>query len=616
MSLMTSLSVGTSGLRTAQSGLTTTAHNLANVATEGYCRQENIDGDFAYTKIGDTHINYLQVGLGSKVSIIKQNRDAFLDKAYRLETGRESFYKVQSEAVNEIETLFGEMEGVNFQQDLSDLWSSIQELVKEPDNIVKRTALIETAKTFLYRAQDISEQIEIYQQSMNTQIQDAVRRINEIGHEIRNMNKLISKVEAGQEQANDYRDQRNVLLDELASYGSITYKEDTFGVVTINFEGIQFVSPDYVYEMEVDYVSETSNLLTAVWKTGDPVCNVEQGYSTEMDTDVGKLKSLLIARGNKTAKYTDIPEKSNAKYYNEAGEFLDGLYAQDVLTYNKTVGSSIIMSTQSGFDKLVNGVVTAINDALNPNGDVDTVLSKLGLSTAADTVTYTVTRKVGLTTVTETFTKNLADIQIWDEYTSAIGMDEDSTPREELFARQSVERYTQAKITVTDEAGNTYEKDIWIYNEEDPENVYSLYTIEQLVINKDILENPSKLPITGNTYKGNPDAYDVETCERLVEIWNQNFATLNPNILTEDTFMSFYSSLIGDIALRGSEFSSMQSNQKTLADSIDDSRQQVSGVSSDEELTKMIQYQYAFNANSRYITTVNAMLEHLLTSLG
>ena len=60
----------------------------------------------------------------------------------------------------------------------------------------------------------------------------------------------------------------------------------------------------------------------------------------------------------------------------------------------------------------------------------------------------------------------------------------------------------------------------------------------------------------------------------------------------------------------------MQSNQKTLADSIDDSRQQVSGVSSDEELTKMIQYQYAFNANSRYITTVNAMLEHLLTSLG
>lgn len=168
MSLMTSLSVGVSGLRTNQSGVNTTAHNLANVSTEGYCRQQNLGTDFGYNTIGFSHISYFQVGIGTSVQIVKQNRDAFLDKAYRLEIGRQNFYEAQSRAVDEIESLFGEMEGVQFQESLSDVWSAIQELAKEPDSIVKRTALIETSSTFMLRAQDIYEQIEEFQNNLNT----------------------------------------------------------------------------------------------------------------------------------------------------------------------------------------------------------------------------------------------------------------------------------------------------------------------------------------------------------------------------------------------------------------------------------------------------------------
>lgn len=645
MSLMTSLSVGVSGLRTSQSGVNTTAHNLANVSTEGYCRQQNIGTDVGYNTIGFSHISYFQVGIGTSVQIVKQNRDAFLDKSYRLEVGRQSFYEAQSRAVDEIESLFGEMEGVQFQESLSDVWSAIQELAKEPDSIVKRTALIETSSTFMLRSQDIYQQIEEYQNNLNTQVQDAVDRINNIGQEIMTLNRKIAKCEAGSEQANDYRDKRNVLLDELGEYARISYKEDPEGRITVNLEGTQFISTDYVYEIGTESMSDSTRLLNVVWKDSNPVFNLDQECNTAQNTDVGKLKGLLIARGDHIADYTDIPQKDNAKYYDANGTFDPFAYEDDVQAYNVSVGASIIMSTQAGFDQLVHGVVTAINDALCPNDTMENMFGNLNLTANEDEISYSTTRTIGSAvvrqdiTVTadgrtiktylddepwgeeqfdETFT--LEDVLIWDEYSAPIGMDDDNTPREEVFIRQDRQRYSETSIMVTgvDEDGNaiTYEKTIWVYNQEEEDDPYSLYTIDQLLMNENITQDPSKIPLTQNQYKGTPGAYDEEVCDRLLNAWDEDFATLNPNVLTTNNFTEYYQAFIGDIATVGNEYKSMYENQEDLVADIDDSRQGVQGVSSDEELTNMIMYQHAYNANSRYITAVDQMLEDLLAKLG
>lgn len=645
MSLMTSLSVGVSGLKAAQSAVNTTSHNLANVSTKGYSRQQNLNVDFVYNTIGYTRLNYSQVGTGTAVSVVKQNRDIFLDKSYRLEVGRKYFYDVQSDAIDEVESLFGELEGVAYQETLTNVWSAIEELVKEPDSIVKRTALIETANTFTARSQDIYEQLEEYQMNLNTQIEDSVDRINQIGREILEMNRKITRFEAGPEQANDYRDNRNMLLDELGEYAHISCSEDPSGVVTVIMEGRQFVSADYVYELDTERVDETTTMLNVIWKDGDSVFDLERKCTSDKNTDIGRLKGLLVARGNKAAKYTDIPEQNSAGYYgeNEDGErvFLSAVYAEDVLKYNNTVGASVIMSAMSGFDRLVHGVVTAINDALCPNETVETALSNLGLSTDTDSISYSTARVIGGVTVEEeivitaegkttmTYVNGelvdegeldtgftLADVRIWDEYNAGIGMDEDHTPREALFNRQYKDRYSETTVQVTDEEGNTYDKTIWVYNEEEEDDPYSLYTIKQLVMNEEIEQNPSKIPLSGNIYKGNYDAYDVESCSRLEKIWEEEFSTLNPNVLTGGTFTEYYTAFMGDIAMVGNEYHEMYENQEELATSIDNSRQEVSGVSSDEELTNMIMYQYAYSANSRYITAVDQMLEHLLLRLG
>ena len=612
MSLMTSLSVGVTGLKTAQTAVNTTAHNIANVNTEGYTRQEVLSTDKTYNNnLGSSHISYNQVGLGTEVAVIKQNRNQFYDKAYRLEVGRQGFYQAQSDAVTEVESLMGEMEGVQFQNTLNDLWSSVQELGKEPDSIVKRTALINTAYTFLLRAQDIQDQLEKYQENLNTQIQDAVNEMNSIAYQIHDLNKLITKAESGLENANDYRDQRNLLLDQLAEYASISYYEDLDGRVVVNVEGAQFVSQDYVYEMHTQPVDETTKLLDVVWATDNPVFNLEQGFASRNNTDVGKLKGLLIARGDKTANYLDIPDENNAKYYT-SGTFDAASYNLDVQKYNNTVGSSILMNTQASFDRLIHGVVTAINDALNPNMDMSDAASQTAFKqqwgvTVDDDTKVTFKLKDGTTT-----TKKLKDVKIWDEYLAGVGMDENDTPREELFERQSVERYTMGEVT--DKNGN--KKTVWIYNEENSEDPYTQYTTKQLVVNEDIKENPSLLPLSGNNHKGNIDGYDVDTVNRLEDIWKNEFGTINPNVLTEYTFTDYYQAFIGDIATVGKEYDSMVERQENLTENIESNRQSVAGVSSDEQLTYLIMYQYAYTASSRYISTVDQMLEHLLNKLG
>lgn len=93
MSLMSGLFVGATGLQTSQNSLHTTAHNLSNIETPGYVRQQTLHADMTYNNISNASVSKMQIGLGVEYDIVRQVRDEFLDKSYRRETGRSSFTK-------------------------------------------------------------------------------------------------------------------------------------------------------------------------------------------------------------------------------------------------------------------------------------------------------------------------------------------------------------------------------------------------------------------------------------------------------------------------------------------------------------------------------------------
>ncbi|MDE7112705.1 MAG: flagellar basal body protein, partial [Acetatifactor sp.] len=208
MSLMSSLYIGTSGLQTSQNALNTTAHNLSNVDTTGYVRQQVQQSGKSYITLSKTAsaVAYQQHGLGVTYSRVKQIRDYFLDKTYRKESGRSMFYEVSTNVLEEVESQLGELNGEAFQGTMADLWTAVQELAKDPASSVTQGVLVQRASEFVERAVAVYDGLSSYQDNLNRQIKQQVDRINEYGKQILDLNDRIRAIESGGiERANDMR---------------------------------------------------------------------------------------------------------------------------------------------------------------------------------------------------------------------------------------------------------------------------------------------------------------------------------------------------------------------------------------------------------------------------
>ncbi len=598
------LSIGVTGLQTNQYALNTTAHNLMNTQTKGFSRQQVMLTDRTYRGLGTTNVfGENKAGLGVVTAEIKQARDNFADAAYRAENGRMNFYKAQYETASEIETYFGELEGQDFNTSMNELWLSLQELQKESNSIVTRSSFISTAQLFLDRVQDIRTSFINYQRNLNVEIQNQVKRINEIAKEVLELNDKILACEAsGIEKANDYRDARNLLLDELSGTVKTEIVNNVDGTVELYIEGRCLVTRGKTYELDVikicdseqylaqyDFAEDATDFMMPVWKDDETALfNINKIPSTKSNSDIGSLKGLLMSRGYFVSNYTDVPikpDKPVAEDFDNTADYDAAMaqYEADMSTYvdkldyfNKYVEPYTVTNLMSQFDVLVHAIVTGFNDLLCPNKEV----------TLADGTT----------------------IKVLDEEKAGMGMGVGNEyPGTELFVRKSTPRYTEQTFKLADGSIETF----MVYNEENEDDFYSLYTGGNIEINDKLLQNPSLLPltmVTGEEAQENVDA--------MLDLWNTKFATVSPNSLVECNFMDYYAGMMEDLADRGYTYNNMAQTQQQSVTDIENLRQGVVGVSSDEELSNMIKFQHAYNASSRYINTVSEMIEHLINTLG
>ena len=581
-----SLFIGVAGLQSSQNALNITSNNLANLDTVGYVRQQVLYADRDYITFNTTAaISNQQAGLGVKIGDVVHTRDVFLDRLYRTETGRQAFYEATYQATYEVETYLQEMEGQAFQDALGDFWESFQELSKAPDDSIYQNLVIQKAQLFTSRAGAVYSGLQSYQSNINTQIIDDINQVNELGKTISKLNGQIQKIEAGDiETAMTLRDERDLALDKLSALVDITYSETVDGIVKVSIEGNEFIDEGGYHEVAMQR-DKASGFVTPYWPHLSDTAKGDYTYlfkfdrdiSTENQNDMGELKALILARGDSVANYTDIVGV-------EAG------------TYNDTTGMSVMLRAEAQIDQLFHGIVTAINDILCPNVEASEYITGLeggGSVTMTDAAgnTYTVT----------------ADTKILDMDNCSMGAD-GKLPPQELFTRVGTERYTE--VTYTDPAtgeAQTY----YLYNEEDPNDTTMQYTLQSVSVNEALILDETALP----HLKQNGDV-DQALAEALVAAWEKEGLTVSPNDTKAYSFNDYYAAMVGELATYGNVYSSMATNLSNEVLTIDNQRLQVIGVSSDEELTKMIKYQNAYNASSRFINVINEMIEHLITQLG
>ncbi len=574
MPLMGSLYIGASGLQTSQNALNTTAHNLSNVDTTGYTRQQVQQSDKTYITLSTdpSSVSNKQTGLGVIYSRAKQVRDYFLDKTYRRESGRSMFYEVSSDVLQEAESLLGELDGEAFQATVSDLWTAVQEVAKDPSSSVTQGLLVQRASEFVERAAAVYDGLCNYQDNLNLQIKQQVDKINKYGNQLLAINDEIRAIESGGiERANDLRDTRNQILDELAELTDITFAEDAYGGVSVRIEGVDFVKGGMCYEIGM-YVNEGTGFYTPFWPQnasyqvnaegvkeyvidGAEVFDLSREISADLNTDIGGLKAMLLARGDHRADYTDVAAD---KYDN--------------------VSQSVIMNIQAEFDQLIHNVANKFNEILAVAAGVETGNLTLKDNTVLEGVKYCEVDKNG-------YMRN-----------------EDGSPIQ-MFDKITTDSYE--KVVGADN------KEYWVYKPEDLTQTDSLYSIKNLQISETLIQNPAKLSL-----RLADGTEDTATAEALKDAFTEEIYTLNPNVLKKTTFADYYSDLVAQVANSGSVYRSIYANQCDTVESTYNARQQIVGVSSDEELSNMIRFQNAFNASSRYINVISEMLEHIINTLG
>jgi len=161
-----------------------------------------------------------------------------------------------------------------------------------------------------------------------------------------------------------------------------------------------------------------------------------------------------------------------------------------------------------------------------------------------------------------------------------------------------------------DENGEVYQIFDTITNETDKAGK-PYFTVENIIINGTLKQAPSLLGFIKADGK-----VDQETADKLKNLFTENTHTLNPKVKTQTNFVNYYNNLISQVANTGSVMKGISENQQITVDSTAAAREQILGVSSDEELGNMIMFQNAFNASSRYINVVSEMLEHIIQTLG
>ncbi len=314
--------VATSGLFSAQGKLQVTSHNIANAGTKGYTRQ--------YAKQRATiPISYRDgrgmYGTGSELYGIDQIRNKHLDEKYRNLTGTLGEHSSKVSQMNLVEKAFNDLEGNGLNSKITEIFNELQELSLNPGDLTVRNNFLTKGVTFTELITSIGGALEKQQSEINNEIKFTVERINGLGKQISSLNEQIKLYELNGDKANDLRDQRELLVDELSGYVNVKIREEEKNtnfdpndiskglsrkefIVQIN--GYTFVQGDTVNTLktvereEVDKMNpnDIDGLYDIVFEKSSQNFNI---YSNSL---TGSLKGLIDARdgnNNKHMNYTD-----------------------------------------------------------------------------------------------------------------------------------------------------------------------------------------------------------------------------------------------------------------------------------------------------------------------
>lgn len=610
------LNIGQTGLYAYQSALDTTAHNIANTETKGYTRQVMGQKAGKALKMNST---YGMAGTGVSVSGTAQLRDEYYDVKFRKNNLMFGEYSSKSHYMNEIENYFNEVSVEGFTEVFNSMYDNLQELQKNPSSDTVRTQAINYAKSLTEYFNSLSESMTSIQEECNFEIRNKVDQINSTAQQISALTKQINTLEIGGGVANDLRDQRALLVDELSEIANISVSEKTVGagvgvtsyVIKINnqtlVDGGQYNTFHVIPRSAKQNLNDAEGLYDVTWANG-------QIFDIGSASLGGSLQALYEVRdGNNTDHFSG---NINASAGDTVVTVTDTtVNAEEKLNIPET-GKLTIGNREynyTGFEVTkdpVTGAFTYVFELEDPLVvDALDVEASVGKSIDYKGIPYYMEK---MNEFVRTFAREFNEIH-------RTGKDMRGDPGIDFFTavhKVNGRDYTFGPLADSDDFPfydfNVFNSQTGGYYEDVPEDqpLYGSYyfmTADNFTVSGGLLNDPKTLAAATDVVNGveNNDVIDA-----LVALKTDKM------MFKQGTPGGFMQTLVSDIGIDTSKASNFSESQENMLSTISNQRLSVSGVDIDEEAMNLVRFQNAYNLSAKVISVMNEIYERLITYMG
>ncbi len=563
MSLVGALHLGRTGLAVTQSALEVVGNNLANAATPGYTRQSASLAPSTGINMGSGNV----FGTGVKLKEIIRHVDEALNARVRSATSDQHASLARQEILTQIESIQGELTDAGLSAKLTEFFNSWSELANNPSDNSLRSLVVSQGGNLSQFLRSVRDELVDLRTQIDRSINAAGQSANDLVDKIAALNQQIVVNEAGQGGANALRDERDMLLSELAEFVDITTIEQSAGAVDVFVASTPIVLGTSSRGLEVETISENNTLVTNL--------KVKQDQAI-INPGSGRLGQLLTSREN------DV---------NAAIDTLDQFTKDFIFEVNRLHSSGQAdhgFDTVSSFD-FVDDPAVALNltaaglEHTPKNGTFDIHLRQKSTNELVSTRIEVDLDGIGADTTLNDLATSISAVA---NITATVGVD--------------------GRITLTADSA-----DFEFTFSDDHSGVLAALGINTFFTGSDatnidmnqVLTNDPTLLATGQGHISG----DNRTALLIADLGDAQGDSFNGL-----TFREFWGRHIEDYAIRTGQTNDSVKSTAVIVEGLETQRQSKSGVNLDEEAINLITFEQAYQGSARFLSVVNELMDTML----
>ncbi len=631
------LNIAYTAVVSAQAGTNTTANNIANVRTAGYSRQ------VANTQAADAirvNTKYGTMGAGVVTTSVTRLRDAYYDTKYWRNQSDVGLYEKRLYYLEQIENVYDDDEGnTGFVTIFGKMFNALDTLKGNAGDSNVRNQFISSAQNLTNYFNGVSTQLKNMQSDINNEIKSTVDSLNAIAQKIALLNKQINSIEIQGGHANELRDERDLLVDDLSEIVPVEVEEHL--VANSNYPESYTGATNYKIKVNGQLLVDTFDYHTIAYTARENKIN---------QTDVDGLFDLTWADTGVTFNPTTLAMSGSLK---ALMEMRDGnnksAFRGDVATGDAAYGTEVVDGRNVTTITIENPSVTDVRDLhiaqegtlTIRNNKYDYSDFKITKTPAVDENNQPILDEDNNPTYTYSYTFTLErELSPLEKGKLAgreamIGMSIDAMgvpyymAQMSEFIRSFAESFNRLQQGTEDNPGvdlNGNEMGVFFvadnkvdgseFDFKDTDisayaNTYYQLTAETFAVADASVKDPTRIStMSKNNYTAGKDVDAYDIADAILKL--QTDTTIYRGCSASD----FLQCLLSDVTVDTNEAELFAENFQNIRAVIDKQRQSVSGVDEDEEALEMEKFRYSYNLASKMMSVMAQMYDKLINETG